>query len=269
MTDAMWVGAGIASRISFLVKSTEDPLKNDGPNVIRDLTRWPKRISSVYLYDKRGTDLFEQQCKTPEYYLRRVEAQLLRSHAADIVDLCGGIPIVELGAGTAEKTRMLLGEYQWRGMRCDYYPIDVDSETLSEAMSRLAPMYPDLYVHCLGSTFQEGLRALPSCHDARLFLFLGSSLANMRLTEMDEFLRELFGTGTRGDYFLLGVDLEKDAAIINSAYNDSAGCGSRSTLNMLHHLNHRYDGNFVPANFRYVSRYDPRAKRNDVSIESL
>jgi L-histidine N-alpha-methyltransferase len=256
-------------RIRFLVRSTEDPLESDGPNVIRDLTRSPKRISPVYVFDKRGTQLFEQQCRTPEYYLRRVEARLLRSHAGDICEICGGMPIVELGAGTAEKTQVLFAEYEWRGMRCDYYPIDVDTETLSEAMKRLAPTYPSLYVHCLGTTFQKGLRALPPGPGARLFLFLGSSLGNMRLSEIDDLLRQLFETGTHGDYLLLGVDLDKDAAIINSAYNDSAGYGPRSTLNMLRHLNRRYDGNFVPARFRYVSNYDSCAKRNDVSIESL
>jgi dimethylhistidine N-methyltransferase len=256
-------------RIRFLVRSTEDPLEGDGPNVMRDLSRSPKRISPVYVYDKRGTQLFEQQCKTPEYYLRRAEARLLGSHAGDICEICGGAPIVELGAGTAEKTQVLFAEYERRGRRCDYYPIDVDTETLSEAMISLVPTYPRLYIQCLGTTFQKGLRALPPCSGARLFLFLGSSLGNMRSSEIDDLLRRLFETGTPGDYLLLGVDLDKDAAIINSAYNDSAGYGARSTLNMLRHLNRRYDGNFVPANFRYVSQYDSRAKRNDVSIESL
>src|SRR5580700_157082 len=89
------------ARIHFLIRSTEDPLAHDGPNVIHGLTISPKKISSVYVYDKYGTELFERQCATPEYYLRRVETQLLRRHAGEIVELCGTNPIVELGAGTA------------------------------------------------------------------------------------------------------------------------------------------------------------------------
>src|SRR3981081_4097695 len=94
------------TRIRYLVKSTEDPLAHDAPNVVFNLNNSPKRISSVYVYDKRGTDLFERQCGTPEYYLRRAESQLLNLYAADIVGICGFLPIVELGAGTSEKTRI-------------------------------------------------------------------------------------------------------------------------------------------------------------------
>ncbi len=99
------------SRVQFLIETFEDPLVQDGPNVIRGLLQSPKRISSVYVYDKRGTELFERQCDTPEYYLRRAETLLLESHAAEIVDRCGLIPIVELGSGTAEKTRTLMAQY--------------------------------------------------------------------------------------------------------------------------------------------------------------
>jgi L-histidine N-alpha-methyltransferase len=249
--------------------STEDPLAHDAPNVVFNLTRSPKRISSVYVYDKTGTELFEHQCGTPEYYLRRVESQLLIRYAGDIIELCGFLPIVELGAGTAEKTRSLLAEYAKHGVRCDYFPIDVDTETLSESVQLLVSAFPLLYVHCLGTTYHEGLRALPPCHRARLFMFLGSSLGNMEWQEIDDLLSELFDNGARGDYLLLGADLDKDPAIIDRAYNDSAGYGPRSTLNMLHHLNRRYGGNFVPDNFRYRSKYDSRMRRNEVRIESL
>ncbi len=257
------------TRIRHLVRSSEDPLAQDGPNVVFNLTRSPKRISSVYVYDKRGTELFERQCGTPDYYLRRVESQLLNWYAGDIVGFCGLLPIVELGAGTSEKTRIVLAEYAKRGMRCDYFPIDVDTETLSNSAQELVSTFPLLFVHCLGTTYHKGLRALPPCPGARLFMFLGSSIGNMEWREIDELLSELFDSGRRGDYFLLGADLDKDPAIIDRAYNDSAGYGPRSTLNMLDHLNRRYGGNFVTDNFRYRSKYDSRMKRNEVRIESV
>jgi L-histidine N-alpha-methyltransferase len=257
------------ARIEYLVRSTEDPLAHDAPNVIFNLTRSPKRISSVYVYDKRGTALFERQCDTPEYYLRRVESQLLNWYSGDIVELCGFPPIVELGAGTAEKTRRLLAEYANHGVRCDYYPIDVDTETLSESARVLVAVFPLLHVHCLGATYHEGLRALPRSCRARLFMFLGSSLGNMERQEIDGLLSQLFDSGVQGDYLLLGADLDKDPAVIDRAYNDLAGFGARSTLNMLDHLNRRYRGNFVADNFRYRSRYDSRMRKNEVRIESL
>jgi len=260
---------GSSTRVQFLVRSTEDPLKFDGPNVVRNLSKSPKSISAVYVYDKRGTELFERQCDTPEYYLRRVEAQLLRSHAYEIVERCGAIPIVELGAGTAEKTRTLLMEYQRRGAHCGYFPIDVDTETLTEAAAGLVSAFPRLHVHCLGTTYEKGLRALADHRERKMFLFLGSSIGNMELPEIDALLADLFCNSLPGDYLLVGADLDKDPAIIDRAYNDAAGYGARSTLNMLSHLNRRYDGNFVPDRFRYRSRYDPRAKRNEVRIESV
>jgi L-histidine Nalpha-methyltransferase len=258
-----------SDRIRYLVRATDDPLADDLPNVVFNLTRSPKKISSFYVYDKAGTALFEQQCATPEYYLRRVETQLLRQHAGRIFELCGPLPIVELGAGTAEKTCVLLAEYAKRGLRCDYLPIDVDVETLADLAESLVSAFPNLFVHCAGATYGAGLSVLPNCIGARLFLFLGSSIGNMEWVDIDGLLAQLFANGAQGDYLLLGADLDKDPALIDRAYNDSAGYGARSTLNTLDHLNRRYGGNFVTANFRYRSNYDPRTRRNEVRIESL
>jgi L-histidine N-alpha-methyltransferase len=162
-----------------------------------------------------------------------------------------------------------LAEYAKRDARCDYFPIDVDTQTLWESAHKLVSDFPLLCVYCLGTTYENGLRALPPCPHARMFVFLGSSLGNMEWREINHLLSLLFESSAPGDYFLLGADLDKDAAIIDRAYNDSAGYGPRSTLNMLDHLNRRYEGNFVTDNFRYRSQYDSRVKRNEVRIESL
>lgn len=267
--QAQSLGEPTDGRIDFVVRSAKDPLALDGPNVIEGLSGSPKKISSVYVYDRKGTGLFERQCSTPEYYLRRIESELLRNHAGDVVALCGPLPIVELGAGTAQKTRILLAEYAKRAVRCDYFPIDVDIETLTQCARELTQEYPLLFVHCLGTTYQEGLRALQACSSSRLFLFLGSSIGNMEWREVDLLLSQIFDSGTGGDYLLLGADLDKDSAIIDRAYNDSAGYGPRSTLNMLDHLNCRYGGNFDAENFRYRSKYNSLMRRNEVRIESL
>jgi L-histidine N-alpha-methyltransferase len=258
-----------SNRICYLVRSTDDPLANDLPNVIHNLSKTPKKISSVYVYDKTGTALFEMQCTTPEYYLRRAELRLLGRHAAHVMSICRASSIVELGAGTAEKTCVLIAESTKRGARCDYFPIDVDVETLGESAERLVSEFPDLFVHCLGTTYQAALRSLPPSTGARLFLFLGSSIGNMEWPEIDSLLSDLFAGSTSGDYLLLGADLDKEPAVIDRAYNDSAAYGPRSTLNMLDHLNRRYGGDFVMSNFRYRSKYDPCARRNEVRIESL
>ncbi len=255
-------------RVRFLVASSLDPLANDGPNVVAKLRRTPKKIEAVYVYDTTGTALFERQCGTPEYYLRRVEAGLLRAHAAEILGRCGFPALVELGTGTAQKSRLLLAEYAARGLRCDFHPIDVDTQTLVDTAHRLIADHAGLYVHCLGTTYENGLRVLPASASPRLFLFLGSSLGNMEISEMEALLGELFRGGASGDFLLLGADLDKDPAVIDAAYNDSAGYGPRSTLNMLSHLNHRYAGDFVMENFRYRSAYRPGLRKNEVSIES-
>jgi L-histidine Nalpha-methyltransferase len=258
-----------AKRVHFLLQDMRDPLADDGPNVIRDLSREPKRISCVYVYDRTGTELFERQCQTPEYYLRRAESALLQAHAGDMLSRCGYPPLVELGAGTAQKTRILLTHYASRGLRCDYYPIDVDVETLAEAAQALTRDYLRLEVHCLGGRYEEALPALPASPQSRLFLFLGSSLGNMPLREMEQLLELMFAHSTTGDYLLVGADLHKDAAIIDRAYNDAEGVGARSTLNMLEHLNWRYGGDFRLEHFAYRSKYDAAAHCNRVHIESL
>jgi dimethylhistidine N-methyltransferase len=256
-------------RTRFVIKSNEDPLAGDGPNVIANLSKSPKRISPVYVYDRTGSRLFEMQCATPEYYLRRAEVKLLQAHGTEIIELCNFPLIVELGAGTAQKTHLLLSEYANRGMRCDYYPIDIDSETLIETARALTSVFPRLFVHCLGATYRDGLGALPDSTEPRLFLFLGSSLGNMELPEMEELLSQVFSSARKGDYLLIGADLHKEADAIDSAYNDRAGYGARSTLNMLSHLNRRYGGDFILERFRYRSQYNSSLKRNEVRIESL
>ena len=256
-------------RVRFLRQSTEDPLAHDGPNVIHNLGRSPKKISSMYVYDERGTRLYEQQCRTPEYYLWRVEAQLLRAHAREIVELCERVPIVEFGAGTCEKTRFLLAEYARRRGRTDFYPIDLNVETLLLAAHRLASDYPHLWIHCVGATYHDALRILPQSPRGRLILFLGSALGNLETAEIDDLLASLFRHSVSGDYVLLGADLDKDPTLIERAYNDAAGYGAQSTLNMLCHVNRRYGGDFALEQFRYRSAYDAAAKRNEVHIESL
>jgi L-histidine Nalpha-methyltransferase len=266
---ALCHGVGAGERTRFLIKSNEDPLAGDGPNVIANLSKSPKRISPAYVYDRMGSLLFEMQCNTPEYYLRRAEVRLLQTHAKEIIEICDFPAIVELGAGTAKKTRLLLSQYANRDIDCDYFPIDVDAETLVETAHALTSIFPGLFVHCMGATYREGLCALPASTAPRLYLFLGSSLGNMELPEVEELLLQLFSCSRPGDYLLIGADLHKEAHIIDRAYNDSAGYGPRSTLNMLSHLNRRYGGDFVLERFRYRSQYDSSLKRNEVRIESL
>jgi L-histidine Nalpha-methyltransferase len=260
---------GAAERIRFLIQPSEDPLAGDGPNVIANLTRRPKRISSVYVYDRTGTQLFERQCNTPEYYLRRCEMQLLNVHAQEIAESCDYADIVELGSGTAAKTRILLAQYRYRGVGFDYYPIDVDAETMVEAARSLTADFPELIVHCSCATYAEGLRALPEHTGPRMFLFLGSSIGNMELQEIAGLLLGLFAHSRPGDRLLIGADLHKESDIINRAYNDSGSYGPRSTLNMLSHLNWRYGGDFELERFAYRSQYDAHSRQNRVSIESL
>ena len=213
--------------------------------------------------------MFERQCEQPEYYLTRVEYRLLQAHAAELLDKTDFVRLVELGAGNAHKTQNLFEAFHARGKPCTYYPIDVDSTVMMRAMPSLTRRFPHLNVHAIVGTYHLGLDALPLGGIPKLFLFLGSSIGNMEKLEYVSLLTRIRSRMDPADFLLIAADLEKEPRIIQVAYNDSAGYGRRSTLNMLSHLNWRYMGDFSLRRFRYVSTYNQELQRNEVCIVSL
>jgi L-histidine Nalpha-methyltransferase len=242
----------------------------DGQDVIAGLSQSPKSLPPKYFYDDRGSLLFEQITQLPEYYLTRTETAILREAADAIATLTGPCELVELGSGSATKTRLLLSAYQRQGCPLRYLPVDVSGGILEESARQLLAAYAGLSIHGLVGTYEPALAQLPpAVLPARLIAFIGSTLGNLTPAQCDQFLQQISQALTRGDYFLLGIDLQKDPALLEAAYNDSQGITAQFNLNMLHHLNWRFQGNFQPNLFRHRCFYNATDHQIEIYIESL
>lgn len=242
----------------------------DGADVMAGLTAQPKALPPKYFYDDRGSDLFEQITELPEYYLTRTETAILRTHAADIADIVGPCELVELGSGSSRKTRYLLNAQRQAGHSLRYLPVDVSGGMLEATAQQLLREYPGLTVHGLVGTYDLALTHLPQPGLApRLMAFIGSTLGNLTPAECQVLLGQISAALNPGDYFLLGVDLDKDPTTLEQAYNDSQGVTAAFNLNMLSHLNWRFGGNFQLDQFQHRAIYNPHASQIEIYIDSL
>ncbi|MBD2515164.1 L-histidine N(alpha)-methyltransferase [Nostoc sp. FACHB-973] len=239
-------------------------LNNEGQDVIQGLTRTPKSLPPKYFYDDRGSELFEQICELPEYYPTRTEASILRQYADEIAQITGVCELVELGSGSSTKTLFLLDAYERLASYCRYIPIDVSRGIVQSSVLKLQQKYPAFFIEGLIGTYEQALAKLESTFaSSRMIFFLGSSLGNFNPQECNIFLRKIAKTLQPGDYFLLGIDLQKPKEILEPAYNDSQGVTAAFNLNMLSHLNWRFQGNFDLNLFTHQAIYN----QTDAQIE--
>ncbi|MGM3307479.1 L-histidine N(alpha)-methyltransferase [Anabaena sp. WFMT] len=232
-------------------------LNNDGADVIQGLTQIPKSLPAKYFYDDYGSELFEKICDLPEYYPTRTEAWILNQYADEIAEITGCCELIELGSGSSTKTRLLLDAYQKIANSCRYLPIDVSGGILKNSVLQLQQKYPDFSIHGLLGTYEQALVHLESNYlQSRMLFFLGSSIGNFSSQESDDFLSQVAQTLNPGDYFLLGMDLQKPKEILEAAYNDSQGVTAAFNLNMLSHLNWRFQGNFDINLFTHQALYN-------------
>lgn len=245
----------------------QSALKNDGEDVIQGLAKKQKTLPAKYFYDSRGSQLFEQICELPEYYPTRTEASILRQYAGEIARITGDCELVELGSGSSTKTRLLLKAYQSRNYSCKYVPVDVSASILKESALQLQVEYPALHVQGLIGTYEQALAQLtPASLPARMIFFLGSSLGNFTPQECDVLLNQITDVLAPGDYFLLGIDLQKPQHILEAAYNDSQGVTAAFNLNMLDHLNWRFQGNFDTGLFAHQAIYNPNENQIEMYL---
>lgn len=237
-------------------------------DVREGLTTSPKRLPPKWHYDAVGSELFGEITRLPEYYLTRAEREILAARSGEIAAASGAETLVELGAGTSEKTRLLLDALRDAGRLERVVVLDVDEETLRESAERLAREYPGAAVHGVVGDLGEHLGALPR-DGRRLVAFLGSSIGNFEARERAVFLRRLRDGLKPGESFLLGTDLVKDPARLRAAYDDAAGVTPRFSLNLLHVLNRELDADFDPDRFRHVPRWDPERELMDIRLRSL
>ena len=241
-----------------------------GSDVMAGLSHSPKTLSARYFYDDRGSHLFEQICELPEYYLTRTETAILQESAAAIVRHTGACELVELGSGSSTKTRILLTAYQQADLPLVYRPIDVSTGMLVSSAHALLADYAELKVQALAGTYEQGLQHLSTSYlPCRLISFLGSSLGNLEPGECDRFFDQIVGALRSGDFFLLGVDLHKDRAQLEAAYNDAQGVTADFNLNMLRHLNHRFHANFDLSQFEHWAFYNEADRQIEMHLRSL
>ncbi|MEM6436158.1 MAG: L-histidine N(alpha)-methyltransferase [Cyanobacteria bacterium P01_D01_bin.115] len=241
-----------------------------GQDVTVGLTHPPKTLPPKYFYDDQGSQLFEQITDLPEYYLTRTERQILETFAEAIATQVGSCDLVELGSGSASKTRILFDAYQRQGQPLRYVPVDVSGGILEESAKALLSDYGALTIHGLVSTYEAALSNLPATDlPRRLIAFIGSTLGNLSPQQAQTFFQRVSAALTPGDYFLLGVDLHKDTATLTAAYNDAQGVTAAFNLNMLSHLNWRFQGDFELSQFRHVAVYNEGDRQIEMYIESL
>lgn len=259
-------------QIQHLLSATtiEQNKENDGSDVVWGLTQTPKTLPPRYFYDDCGSQLFEKICELPEYYLTRTETSILQGCAGEIARLTGACEIVELGSGSSTKTRILLDAYRDAGYLLRYLPIDVSAGILESSAFQLLADYPSLMIRGLVSTYELALQNLmPSSLPSRMICFVGSTLGNLNRKECDRFFSQITNALNPGEYFLLGIDLQKSEQMLNAAYNDSQGVTAAFNLNMLDHLNWRFDGNFDTSEFEHLAFYNTSECQIEMHLRSL
>jgi L-histidine Nalpha-methyltransferase len=220
------------------------------------LTSSPKWLPSKWFYDARGSDLFEQITRLPEYYPTRAERSILVAHAADIARRTSAHTLVELGSGSSEKTRLLLDALDAEGTLREYVPLDVSEAALRDAVSTMHHDYPRLAIHGVVGDFTKHLDRVPG-QTPRMVAFLGGTIGNLLPDERGTFLGELRDTLASGEWLLLGTDLVKDPGVLIPAYDDAAGVTAEFNRNVLAVLNRELGADFDVEKYEHVAVWDP------------
>jgi L-histidine N-alpha-methyltransferase len=224
-------------------------------DVRHGLTRSFKELPPKYFYDERGSELFDRITTLPEYYPTRCERQILNRHAPRIVRATDAEELVELGSGTASKTRALLYAMAGHGSLRRYVPFDFDPTVVEACALELTELYPGLDVHGVVGDFGRDLDRIPD-GNRRLFAFLGGTIGNLAPDERAEFLSGLREQMGLEDRLVIGTDLVKDRYVLEAAYNDSAGVTAEFNRNVLRVINEGLDADFNPEAFEHVAFFD-------------
>jgi dimethylhistidine N-methyltransferase len=238
--------------------------------VIAGLSAQPKSLPCRFFYDRQGSILFEEICELPEYYVTRTEDEILRCSAAGLAArIPAEVELVELGSGSSRKTRRLIEALLSRQRALRYVPIDISEAMLRETSATLQQRYPRLSVSPLPLEYSEALRRLPETRRGpMLLLFLGSNLGNFQPVEALRFLRSIRSAMEPEDHLLLGLDLQKDPAVLNAAYDDAAGVTARFNLNILRRLQRELGAELDLTGFRHRAFYHQPAGRVEMHLVS-
>jgi L-histidine N-alpha-methyltransferase len=238
-------------------------------DVLDGLTRPFKEVPPKHFYDAEGSRLFEQICEQPEYYPTRTEREILEATAEEIVSRTRAAELVELGSGVPTKTLLLLDAMRDAGTLDRYVPFDVSENVLLASAERLVEQYPGLRVFGVLGDFERHLDALPAAEGPRIIAFLGGTIGNFPPGSRRKFLRGLARALRPQDRLLLGTDLVKDPAVLEAAYNDTAGVTAAFNRNMLAVINRELDGEFDLDAFEHVAFYDREQEWIEMRLRAL
>ena len=237
--------------------------------VLAGLGARQKSIPCRFLYDSRGSALFEEICELPEYYLTRTETAILEANAAEIAELVGpGCQLVEFGSGASRKVRALLRAFE---APAAYVALDISREQLRAAADALAADFPDLPIVAVCADYMRplDLAPLPEASGRRIGFFPGSTIGNFTAPDAVDFLagsRQVVGSDGA---MLVGVDLQKSPAVLHAAYNDAQGVTAAFTLNLLERINRELGADFARRRFAHDAVYNEAAGRIEIYIRSL
>lgn len=231
------------------------------------LTSTPKDLPPTWLYDERGCALFDEITRLPEYYPTRAERSILRRRAVEVATVAGADTLVELGAGTAEKTRLLLDAMRLIGHLQRYVPFDVAEATLRATADAVAAEHPDVAVHGVVGDFRRHAGQLPA-GGRRLVAFLGGTIGNLPPAGRATLLTTLAAGMAPGDTLLLGTDLVKDRDRLVAAYDDAAGVTAEFNRNALRVLNRELGASFDVDRFDHIARFDDDAEWIEMRLRS-
>lgn len=248
------------------IQCFEDDAQNVRDELITGLTAEQPYTSPKYLYDALGSRLFEAICELPEYYPTRTEADIFRTHAQDIASVAGtGTTLIDLGAGNCAKAASLFPVLQ----PAQYVPIDISVEFLREAVDKLTHKFPEIDIAAVGMDFSSELM-LPDAvrKQKRLFFYPGSSIGNFTPDESLAFLQRIRASCGDDGGVLISVDLVKEKAVLDAAYDDAIGVTSAFNLNMLRHLNHLVGTDFDVRQWQHRGFFNADKSRIEMHLEA-
>jgi len=274
MQPSLAVAAQPVTRERFTIQNAAAaPVSSFAADVRRGLTATPKFLLPHYFYDALGSALFSAICELPEYYVTRAEDEILRERSEEIAASFGpSVRLVELGSGSARKTRHLISAIMARQASLEYIPVDVDAGILTASAHELLTDYPQLSIHAISGDFREPAALLrphlPPSNERTVVLFLGSSIGNLDPSESGAMLANLRTALAPGDALFLGADLRKSPSVLEAAYDDPLGVTAAFNLNLLGRINRELGGTFDLAAFAHRAFYNEAAGRIEMHLVS-
>jgi L-histidine N-alpha-methyltransferase len=238
--------------------------------VDRGLSAAEKHIPCRFLYDERGSKLFEEICETPEYYVTGAEREILESRSDEISHRYPErVTLAELGSGNSAKTRLLIEAFLRRHGGLRYLPVDISRSMLEESSLELLEQYRTLEIRAIASEYEAGLHHVRTeTERPKLIAWLGSNVGNLERAEAEAFVSGIRAAMATDDRLLIGIDLRKDRQVLERAYDDAAGATARFSLNLLGRINRELGGHFATEAFRHQAEYHEDEGRVEIALES-